>query len=150
YDKLQSNQEYGLKEAPLISNNGDKVTDLLYTLNYGAFSLQEAAAATGDLEYKKAVNKIVDFLVKVQVRSEKHPELDGAWFRAFDFGRWEYWASNADSGWGPWGTQTGWTQSWIMNSIVLNYEKSNFWDRSKEYYHSSSFEKIAKQKINEM
>lgn len=150
YDKIQSNQEYGLKEAPLISNNGDKVTDLLYTLNYGAFSLQEAAAATGDLEYKKAVNKIVDFLVKVQVRSEKHPELDGAWFRAFDFGRWEYWASNADSGWGPWGTQTGWTQSWIMNSIVLNYEKSNFWDRSKEYYHSSSFEKIAKQKINEM
>jgi hypothetical protein len=30
----------------------------------------------------------------VQVRSEGRPELDGAWFRAFDFKRWEYWASN--------------------------------------------------------
>ena len=31
-------------------------------------------------------------------RSEAHPELDGAWFRAFDFKRWEYFGSNADAG----------------------------------------------------
>ena len=31
------------------------------------------------------------FLCRIQVRSDAHRELDGAWFRAFDYERWGYW-----------------------------------------------------------
>lgn len=33
---------------------------------------------------------------------------DGAWLRAFDYGRWEYFGSSADIGWGPYCAETGW------------------------------------------
>ena len=62
---------------------------------------------------------LAEFLCRIQIRSEKHPELDGGWFRAFDFKRWEYWASNGDAGWGAWSIETGWTQSWITAVLGL-------------------------------
>ena len=37
-----------------------------------------------------------------QARSTEQPALDGAWMRAFDFEKWEAWASDADIGWGAW------------------------------------------------
>ncbi len=139
YDKVRSNKEYGLKEAPLISDYGDQVADLLYTLNYASFGLGEAYAATKDEQYGDALRKINAFFVRSQVKSEVHPDLDGAWFRAFDFGRWDYWASNADSGWGPWGTQTGWTQSWIVNSLMAEVYKQNFWEMTSSYKEDKVF-----------
>ena len=57
-----------------------------------------------------------------------HPELDGAWYRAFDFRRWDYWASNADWEWGPWCTETGWTQPWIAGTLALRQQKTSLWD----------------------
>lgn len=150
YDKIASNEEYGTKEAPLISNYGDRVTDLLYTLNYSVFSLQEAAAATSNNNYTTALKKIIDFLVKVQVSSKDHPDLHGSWFRAFDYGKWEYWASNADSGWGPWGTQTGWTQSWILNGLIFNQKSQNFWDITREKYKTDHFKNLAENRIKTM
>jgi hypothetical protein len=93
--------------------------------------LNEAAHATGNPEYKKAVDKLSDFLTRIQVKSEKHNDLDGAWFRAFEYDRWEYWASNADVGWGAWGTLTGWTQSWIVAGQVLTAQDQNFWDLTR-------------------
>jgi len=142
YDKVRSNAEYGVKEAPLISEYGDEVTDLLYTLNYASFGLNEALAATQDTLYKKSLDKINSFFVKAQVRSEVHPDLDGAWFRAFDFNRWDYWASNADSGWGPWGTQTGWTQSWVLNSLMSHIKQTNFWDTTQDIGRNKKFQEI--------
>ncbi len=53
------------------------------------FSLNEAAAA-GDKKYRDAVNKLSDFPTRIQVQSEKHKDVDGAWFRGFDYGRWDY------------------------------------------------------------
>lgn len=146
YEKVKSNQEYGEKEAPLISDYGDRVTDLLYTLNYASFGLQEAFAATQDNLYGDALKKINDFFVKVQVKSTIHSDLNGAWVRAFDFGRWDYWASNADSGWGPWGTQTGWTQSWIINSLVSGVSKSNFWDKTNYFKNNAQFQNLFNQR----
>jgi hypothetical protein len=142
YDKVRSNAQYGVKEAPLISEYGDEVTDLLYTLNYASFGLNEALAATQDTLYKKSLDKINSFFVKAQVRSEVHPDLDGAWFRAFDFNRWDYWASNADSGWGPWGTQTGWTQSWVLNSLMSHIKQTNFWDTTQDIGKNKKFQEI--------
>jgi hypothetical protein len=64
----------------------------------------------------------------VQIRSEKHPELDGGWFRAFDYDRWKYWASNTDVGWGAWCIETGWSQSWITTVMGLRRLKTSLWD----------------------
>ncbi|RKD12794.1 hypothetical protein BCY91_11125 [Pelobium manganitolerans] len=131
FGATKTNADYGKTEAPLIAVNGDPVADMLYTTNFGFFALNEAARATGEDKYKVAVDKIADFLVKIQVKSKTHKDLDGAWFRAFDYNRWEYWASNADAGWGAWGTLTGWTQSWIVSTLALHQENSSLWDISK-------------------
>jgi hypothetical protein len=99
YPPPRSNADYGKHEAPLIQQNGDPVADLLYTVNFAFIGLHEAAAA-GDAAAKAAEDRLADFLCRVQIRSDAHPSLDGGWFRAFDFTRWEAWASNADAGWG--------------------------------------------------
>lgn len=123
-----SNEAYGSSETPLIQENGDKVSDLLYTVEFAFIGLHEAAAATGQQFYRDAEDKLAQFLCRIQIRSEKHPELDGGWFRAFDFNRWEYWASNADAGWGAWCIESGWTQSWITAVLALRQMKTSLWD----------------------
>lgn len=132
YGRTASNKEYGLHEAPLIFENGDPIADMLYTSNFAFFSLNEAAHATGNDQYKKAVDKLSDFLTRIQVKSNKYNDLDGAWFRAFEYDRWEYWASNADVGWGAWNTLTGWTQSWIVATQVLTEQNQSYWDLTNE------------------
>jgi hypothetical protein len=123
-----SNEEYGKSEGPLIQNNGDPVSDLLYTMNFAFIGLHEAYAATGNRQYKDAEDRIADFLVRAQVHSEIHPEFDGAWYRAFDFDKWDYWASNSDAGWGAWCTESGWSQSWISTVFALRLMKRSLWD----------------------
>jgi len=132
YGATKTNAAYGKHEAPLIAENGDPVADMLYTTNFGFFALNEAAEATKDPKYVNAVAKIANFLVKIQANSDVHSDLDGAWFRAFDYDRWEYWASNADAGWGAWGTLTGWTQSWIISTLKLKQEGKSLWDLTKD------------------
>ena len=67
--------------------------DTLYTTNFAFLGLHEAALATGDPTLAEAENRLAEFLCRAQARSETHPELDGAWFRAFDYERWDasYW-----------------------------------------------------------
>ncbi len=144
YKPPQSNDAYGKSEAPLIQENGDPVADMLYTSNFAFLSLTEAAAVTGDQKIENAVQKLADFMVKIQVRSETHPELDGAWYRGFDFNRWEYWASNADAGWGVWSTETGWTQGWITTMLMMQELNTNFWDFTKKSKIADSFDKYKK------
>lgn len=130
YGSINSNADYGVREAPLISKNGDPVSDLLYTMNFAFFGLNEAAHATRDTEYIRAVDKIASFLVRIQVNSKMHPELNGAWFRAFNYKKWDYWASNADQDWGAWCTETGWIQGWIVSTLILQQKNSSFWEET--------------------
>jgi hypothetical protein len=123
-----SNAEYGTRETSLIQTNGDPVCDLLYTCNFALVGLHEAAAATGDPFYAQAEDRLARFLCRIQIRSEAHPELNGAWYRAFDFRRWEFWASNADWEWGPWCTESGWTQPWIAGALALRQQRKSLWD----------------------
>jgi hypothetical protein len=123
----QSNEKYGTSEAPLIQENGDAVCDLLYTSNFAFLGLHEAAASTGDTFYSHAADKLAELLCRIQVRSSVQPELDGAWLRAFDFRRWDYWASDSDDGWGVWSTETGWTQAWITSVLAMRHLKTSFW-----------------------
>jgi len=128
YGPPKSNEAYGTNEATLIQENGDPLCDLLYTANFAFIGLHEAAAATGDPFYADAEHKLAKFLCRIQIRSEAHPELDGGWFRAFDYKRWEYWASNADLGWGAWSIESGWTVGWIASVLALRDLDASLWD----------------------
>jgi hypothetical protein len=123
-----SNEAYGTAEAPLIQTNADTASDTLYTCNFAFLALHEAAAALRDPRIKAAGDKLAAFICRIQIQSESHPELHGGWFRAFDFTRWEYWASNADAGWGAWCIETGWTQSWITAVLALRLKGTTLWD----------------------
>jgi hypothetical protein len=123
-----SNDEYGTGEGPVIQNNGDPASDLLYTMNFAFIGLHEAYAATNQKLYQAAEDRIAEFLVRAQVCSKRHREFDGAWFRAFDFDKWDYWASNSDAGWGAWCTESGWSQSWISTVFALRLMKRSLWD----------------------
>lgn len=129
----RSNEAYGTAETPLIQENGDPLADLLYTTNFAFLGLHEAAMATHDPEAIRAEERLAKFLCRIQIRSSTHPELDGAWFRAFDFGDWDYWASNADLGWGAWSIETGWSVSWIAGVLGLRERRLALWDMGKGF-----------------
>jgi len=142
-----SNEAYGTSETPLIQTNTDKASDLLYTVNFAFLGLHEAAAATGDKFYSDAEDKLAEFLCRIQIRSETHPELDGGWFRAFDFKRWEYWASNGDAGWGAWSVESGWSQSWITAVLALRQMDISLWEFTKNSRIEEQFSPMREQMI---
>ena len=140
-----SNEKYGTTETPLIQSNEDGVSDMLYTVGFTFLGLHEAAAATGEQYYSDAENKLAEFLCRIQIQSEAHPELDGGWFRAFDFNRWEYWASNGDAGWGAWCIESGWSQSWITALFALRQMDVSLWDLTKESKIKTHLDKVKNQ-----
>lgn len=143
-----TNKDYGTREATLIFRNGDPISDMLYTSNFAIFSLNEAAKVTNNPKYLDAVNKLAEFFVRIQVRSEKYDDLDGTWFRAFEFEKWDYWASNADHGWGAWGTHTGWTQSTIITTLAMISMNQSFWDLTAKSRIKSEMQNTLQQMFN--
>jgi hypothetical protein len=132
YPPPQSNKAYGTTEASLIAQNGDPVSDLLYTTNFAFLGMHEAAYATKDPKIIQATDKLAEFLCRIQVESKGHPELDGGWMRSFDYERFEHWGSNADHGWGAWAIETGWTQGWITSILALRELDTSIWDLTKD------------------
>ena len=141
-----SNEAYGTSEAPLIQQNGDPVSDLLYTTNFAFIGLHEAAAS-GDRAAAAAEEKLAKFLCRIQVRSTAQPSLDGGWFRAFDFRRWEAWGSNADAGWGAWAIESGWTQGWITSVFGLRQMNTSLWDLTAGSKLSRHFGRLRKEML---
>lgn len=127
YGAQKSNAEYGKSESPLIHENGDPVCDLLYTMNYAALGLNEAAHATGEKGYFKALDLMSDFFCRVSASSRAHPRFEGGWYRGFDLKRWEFGGSNSDRCWGAWCMETGWIQGWILMALSLKKLKTSLW-----------------------
>ncbi|HQK70288.1 MAG TPA: hypothetical protein PL101_04150 [Bacteroidales bacterium] len=146
FTSQKSNETYGISETSLIQENGDPVSDLLYTLNSGFTSLHEVVAVTGDPKFKEAEDKLAEFLCRIQTRSKQIPELDGTWLRSFDFKRWEYWGSNGDSGWGAWCAETGWIQGSILTTFSLRQMNTSLWDIMAK----RSLEKLLEKNLYEM
>lgn len=136
------NSAYGTCETTLIARDGDPVADLLYSCNYALIGLHEAFAAIGETAYAQAADRLADFLCRIQTRSEAHPELSGAWYRAFNFQSWDYWASNSDHDWGPWCLQTGWTQTWIASALALREQKTSLWELLQQVNPGHDFERV--------
>ena len=128
----ESNEEYGTTETPIIQENGDPLADMLYSCNFAFLGLNEAYCATKEPRYKKACDKLAQFLCRIQIRSKSHPELDGGWYRAFDYRNWDYWGSNGDAGWGAWAIESGWTVTWISSVMEMRQRKTSLWDLTKE------------------
>lgn len=141
----QSNEQYGVMETPLIQENGNPVSDQLYTTGFALLGLREAAAATGDAKLKAAEDKLAEYLCRIQVKSAELPYLNGTWFRAFDFGRWEYWASSADLGWGAWSAETGWGPAWITAILGLRLKGTTVWDLTKDTNIARHMDKVQEQ-----
>jgi len=139
-----SNEAYGTSEAPLIQENGDPVSDMLYTSNFAFIGLHEANAVSNNKKLKEAEDKLTEFLCRIQINSEVYPYLDGGWYRAFDFKNWEYWASNSDIGWGAWSIESGWTQSWITATLGMRLQKTSLWDIIQKIEVEEKFSKILK------
>ena len=142
-----ANGQYGTSEAPITYRAGDPAADLLYTMNFAISGMHEAAVATGDPQYARVVDRMADFFIRVQTRSETHPELDGTWFRSFDFDKWEYWGSDGDAGWGVWTNEIGWTHSWITATLALRQMKTSLWDVSKDSKIAAGFDKVRRQML---
>ncbi len=144
-----SNAEYGSREASAIQENGDPMADMLYTCNFAFLGLHEAYAVTGDRQYAQMADRLAEFFVRIQVQSESHPELDGGWFRAFDYDKWDYWGSNADAGWGAWSIEVGWTQAWIPTVLALRELDQNLWDLTAKSKIAAHYDKIRRQMLTE-
>ena len=136
-----ANNQFGTGECALIQANGDPACDLLYAVNFAFIGLHEAAAATRDPEIMQAEDLLANFLVRIQIKSESRPELDGAWYRGFDFEKWDYWGSDGDLGWGVWCIETGWTQGWITSTFALRHLKTSLWELTAGSGIRESFDK---------
>ncbi len=143
----RSNAAYGKNEASAIHENGDPMADMLYTCNFASLGLHEAYAATGEKRYKEMADRLAEFFVRIQVRSEAHPWLDGAWFRAFDHEKWDYWGSNADHGWGAWSVEVGWTQAWVPTFLAMRELGVNLWEMSEGSRIGEHWEKVKAQML---
>eukprot|EP01084_Bolivina_argentea_P074435 135036_1 len=129
----QSNVEYGTHEAPLEQENGDPVSDALYSLPFAQWGLHEAYLLTNDYElFGKPLQYLTDYLINIQVfvdsKNIQYSYLNGSWFRAFDFNNYEYFASGSDSGWGPYSVESGWTIGEILNAYGLIMTNNSFFD----------------------
>ena len=119
YPSPTCNADHGKGECALVQFNGDPACDLLYSVNYALMGLHEAYKAIGKASYKAAADKMAEFFCRIQATTQDQKYLDGAWLRGFDYDIWEFFGSAADSGWGPWCVETGWTNSWIASAMAL-------------------------------
>lgn len=140
-----TNEAYGTGETPLFQRNGDPVSDQLYTTGFALLGLHEAAAATGDARLRDAEDKLAGYLCRIQVHSRELPYLNGTWFRAFDYKRWDYWASSADLGWGAWSAESGWGPAWITTVLGLRLKGTTVWDITSGSRIADCFSKVRKQ-----
>lgn len=127
---VASNSGYGTGECAMSHQEGDPVTDALYSINFAFPGMTEAASATGNQDYYKSAGKMADFFIRTQTQSQIHPELDGTWYRGFDYKKWDYWGSDGDAGWGVWSNEIGWTHSWITSTLALREMNTTFWELS--------------------
>jgi len=149
YQTPQRNEDYGTGETPLVQQNGDPVSDQLYTSGFALLGLHEAFGATGDARYQDAEDSLASYLCRIQTRSEKFPYLDGTWFRAFDDHRWEAWASSADIGWGAWSLESGWAQAWTAALLALREQDTTVWDFTATTGVRDHFEQLRAQMLPE-
>ena len=105
-------------ECSLLTENGDPVADLLYSINWLPCGFAYAYYATGDEWFRELWKNIVRFCMKTQVIS-KDSMTNGSWCRAFDMNLGEAYACPHDEGWAAYACETGWTNAEILMGMMM-------------------------------
>lgn len=105
-------------ECSLLTENGDPVADLLYSVNWLPVGFACAWHATGDSRYAALWREAAEFFIRTQARSDD-PVIDGLWCRAFDMDLGEVYGCPHDVGWAPHCSETGWTDAEILMGLML-------------------------------
>ncbi|MCO5238687.1 MAG: hypothetical protein M9904_01405 [Chitinophagaceae bacterium] len=129
---LAANEDYGGSETSIVQRDGDPCVDVFYSMAPAFLGMHEAVAATGDKRLAGIEERMAEFLIRIQARSENHKDLDGSWFRAFDYSNWEYWGANGDTGWGAWCSETGWLQSHVVATLAVRKLGTSLWDMTSK------------------
>jgi len=106
----------------------ETISDQLYTTSWAAMNLWIAHCATGLPEYRDDFERLVDYLVRIQLRSGD-PRVDGGWTRGFDYEKWESHGSNADHSWTAWCLETGWTNAIIDIALAMYLDGDCFYEK---------------------
>ncbi|QWC22489.1 hypothetical protein KJK41_19870 [Bacillus haikouensis] len=116
--KASMRHAMGEGESSLLTKNGDPVIDLLYSNNWLPMAFIQAWWITGDKAFKELWQASAWFFANAQIRSD-NLQINGAWARAYDIERNEVFGSPADSGWGPWAIESGWTVAEVTSGLYM-------------------------------
>ena len=105
-------------ECSLLAENGDPVTDSLYSMNWLPIGFSYAYYATKDPYFYDLWKNVVTFYMRTQMHAED-PMLNGAWCRAFDMDLQEAYGCPHDIGWAANCCETGWTVAEILMGMML-------------------------------
>jgi len=105
-------------ECSLLTENGDPVADLLYSVNWLPAGFAYAWYATGDDWFRELWRDVVNFCINAQI-SSGHALYDGSWCRAFDMDLGEAYGCPHDAGWATYATESGWTVAEILMGMML-------------------------------
>ena len=105
-------------ECSLLTENGDPVSDLLYSVNWLPVGFAFAHHVTGDAMFRDLWHDAAAFFLRSQVRSED-PKTDGSWCRAFDLDLNEAYGCPHDVGWAACCSESGWTDAEILMGLML-------------------------------
>jgi len=105
-------------ECSLLTENGDPVTDSLYSMNWLPLGFAYAYHATGDPYFYDLWKNAVTFYLRTQIRSADSM-LNSAWCRAFDMDLEEAYGCPHDVGWAANCCETGWTVAEILMGMMF-------------------------------
>ncbi len=105
-------------ECSVLTENGDPIADLLYSVNWLPMGFAYAYYATRDEWFKQLWHEIIGFFISCQVISE-NPALNGSWCRAFDMDLREAYACPHDVGWAACCSESGWTDAEILMGMMF-------------------------------
>ncbi len=106
-------------ECSLLTQNGDPVADLLYSVNWLPLGFACAYYATGDKWFLELWREVAAFFLSCQSHSSD-PLLDGCWFRGFDMELHEPYGCPHDVGWAVNAAETGWTNAQILLGLMIH------------------------------
>jgi len=105
-------------ECSLLTENGDPVADLLYSVNWLPIGFAYAYYATGDEWFRSLWRGIVGFFLKSQIICDD-PKLNGCWCRGFDMNLGEAYGCPHDVGWAANASESGWTNAEILMGMMM-------------------------------
>lgn len=103
-------------ESSMLADNGNEISEFLYSLNWLPLGFSYAYYATKDPLFLEKWNDIAKFMANTQIVSE-NKAIDGAWARCLDVKRMEIYGMPHDVGWGPCSIESGWTVGEILMGL---------------------------------